>query len=119
MKTKSILKEGKRYTYSDYYALNNPTEEIVAEFGYNLYLKHLELPLNADFDKTVLDKLRNSYYELLPKVTINSEAAKREFMIAPLLYEVLRQVDAKLNIEYPLDIDDKLSGFIDYLIRSC
>ena len=39
-------------------------------------------------------------------------------MIAPLLHEVIFNIDAKLNIEYFIDVDDKLNGFIDYLIRS-
>ncbi|CAN2039882.1 Type I restriction enzyme R protein N-terminal domain-containing protein [Candidatus Magnetomoraceae bacterium gMMP-15] len=115
---KSIFKQDKKYTFSDYFEMRNPTEEIVKEFGYSLLVKELNLAINKEIEKGIIERLQNSYYELLPKITINSEIAKREFMIAPLLYEVIRRIDAKLNIEYPIDIDDKLSGSLDYLIRS-
>ncbi len=98
--------------------MNLPAEEIVQAFGYSLLLKNIDYPLHEEIENEVIEKLRSSYYELLPKITVNSETAKREFMIAPLLYEIIRRIDAKLNIEYPIDIDEKLSGFIDYLIRS-
>ncbi len=39
-------------------------------------------------------------------------------MIAPLLYEVIRQVDAKLHVDYQLDVDEYLSGSVDYFIRA-
>lgn len=32
---KSIFKENKKYTFSDYFDMNHPTEEIVGEFGYS------------------------------------------------------------------------------------
>ncbi len=115
---KSIFKKDKRYTFSDYFDMNNPTEEIVAELGYSLILKDLNLPKSTNISSDILEEIQTSYYELLPKITLNSEVAKREFIIAPLLYKVIRHIDAKLNIEYSIDIDDKLSGFLDYLIRS-
>jgi len=115
---KPIFKEGKKYTFSDYFELGNPTEEIIGELGYSLSLKAFDFPVSKEIDKAIIEKLQSFYYELLPKISINSEVAKREFMIAPILHELLRQVDAKLNVEYPIDIDDKLSGSIDYLLRS-
>jgi hypothetical protein len=115
---KPIFKEGKKYTFSDYFELGNPTEEIIGELGYSLSLKAFDFPVSKEIDKEIIEKLQSSYYELLPKISTNSEVAKREFMIAPILHELLRQVDAKLNVEYPIDIDDKLSGSIDYLLRS-
>jgi hypothetical protein len=114
---RSIFKEGKRYTFSDYFDMNHPTEEIVAALGYVLILAELELPQQT-FPQAVSDRLRASYYELLPKITLTSEIAKRECIIAPVLHEVIRPLDAKLNIEYPIEVDDKLSGTIDYLIRA-
>jgi len=115
---KSILKEGIRYTFSDYFDLNYPTDEIVTELGYTFTLEKLLLPETADIDQPAIDQLRRAYYELLPKVTINSETAKREFMIAPLLYAIIRKIDAKLNVEYPIDVNEKLSGSLDYLLRA-
>ncbi len=116
--TRSIFKENKKYTFSDYFEFNIPTEEIIVELGYSLLLKEINIPYKTELKSEIVERLQNSYFELLPKITLNSEIAKREFMIAPVLYEVIRDIDAKLNIEYPIYIDDKLSGLIDYLIKS-
>lgn len=116
--SKSIFQEDKRYSFSDYFNMSNPIDEIVAELGYQLDFEEIKFRLASNIEQSIVDKLKNNYYQLLPKITINSETAKREFMIAPLLYEVILRIDAKLNIEYPIDIDNKLNGVIDYLISS-
>lgn len=115
---RNIFKEGKKYTFSDYFEMGHPTEEIVTALGYTLISQLLPLPQNNQFDPTVLENLKNSYYALVPKISLNSEIAKRELMIAPLLHAVIKTVEAKLNIEYSIEIDDKLSGTIDYLFHS-
>lgn len=115
---KRIFKEGKKYTFSDYFEMGHPIEEILSELGYSFLMKILKLPRTEHLDRDIIEKIRASYYALLPKVSLNSEIAKREFMISPLLQEVVKTLDAKLNIEYPIDVDEKLSGTIDYLFRS-
>lgn len=46
------------------------------------------------------------------------EIAKREVIIAPLLHALIRQIDVRLNIEYPLNVEDiRLGGSLDYLLR--
>lgn len=110
------FKEGKKYTFSDYFEMDHPAEEIVAALGYSLNLRAIQFPQDQKRDTTRIQRLRDSYYELLPKITITSEIAKREFMIAPLLYEVIRQIDARLHVDYPIDVDEHLSGSVDYLI---
>lgn len=42
---KLILEEGKKYTFSDYFEFNNPTEEIANLFGYAFDTKVLDLLL--------------------------------------------------------------------------
>ncbi|MDM8568718.1 hypothetical protein QUF50_04235 [Thiotrichales bacterium HSG1] len=114
----TILKEGKKYTFSDYFNMNNPTEEIVGAFGYSYALQVINLPKSDVYNKETLENLKATYYTILPKITLTSEIAKREFLIAPILLELLKATESKINVEYPIDLDDKLSGFIDYLIRS-
>ena len=48
---------------------------------------------------------------------MNSEMAKREFLIAPILVEISKTTKATIDVEYTIDIDEKLSGSLDYLIR--
>jgi hypothetical protein len=115
---KKIFKDGKKYTFSDYFEMRNPTAEIVAELGYSFLTKNLTLPRNEQIDEILIENLRSSYYAIIPKISVNSEAAKREIMIAPILHGVIRTVEAKLNIEYAIEVDDKLSGLIDYFFHA-
>ena len=116
--SKSIFVEGKRYSFSDYFNMSNPSEEIISELGYGLDFQEMSFPLVSDIEQGTVDRIKNFHHRLLPKITTNSEIAKREFMIAPLLHEAILEIDAKLNVEYPIDVDDRLNGVIDYLIRS-
>ena len=116
--SRSIFTEGKRYSFSDYFHMSYPSEEIISELGYYLNFEEIIFPLETKVAQSTIDKLKEFYYRLLPKISTNSEIAKREFMIAPLLHTVILDIDAKLNVEYPIDVSDKLNGVIDYLIRA-
>jgi hypothetical protein len=111
-----VLKADKKYTFSDYFDLNNPTREIIQEFGYQYHFEELILPKTS---KTIndIEKLRQTYINKLPLISLTSEAAKREFYIAPLLLELLDYIRAEINVEYPLDAGENLSGTLDYLIK--
>lgn len=115
---KMMFKEEKKYTFSDYFYFTNPTEEIANAFGYSFATKILDLPIAVDIDKNSITTLQENFYEILPKITLDSEMAKRDFMIAPILWEVIRHAEAKINVEYQIDIDNRLSGSLDYLVYS-
>jgi hypothetical protein len=115
---KSIFKEGKKYTFSDYFEMNNPTEEIVGEFGYSFSYEVINLPQSTDYNIAEIKTLQETYYKILPKISLNSEIAKREFLIAPILTEIAINTNSKIKVEYTIEVDDKLSGSLDYLICS-
>jgi len=96
----------------------NPPEEIANAFGYQFETQILDFANAKGFENSDIKKLQAVFYENLPKISLNSEMAKRDFMIAPLLWEIIRHVKAKINVEYPIEIDEKLGGMLDYLIRS-
>ena len=56
----NILKAGKTYTFSDYFNLNHPTKEIIAEFGYLYSFATLELPKSSK-QLNSLDRLRDTF----------------------------------------------------------
>jgi hypothetical protein len=114
---KSIFKEGKKYTFSDYFYLPNPIEDIVVELGYSYSLEVLQLPTSESCNVESVKNLKRTYYNVLPKISLNSETAKREFLIAPVLFELAKETDSKINVEYPIDVSELLSGYLDYLIR--
>lgn len=112
----SILKKDKTYTFSDYFELSYSTEEIVAELGYQYNLTKLTLPqgvLNHS-----LDKFKSNFYEKLPYISLTSETAKREMIIAPILLELLDEIKVKIDIEYPIYVNEYLKGNLDYWIHS-
>jgi len=113
----NILKAGKTYTFSDYFNLNHPTKEIIAEFGYLYSFAALELPKSSKLLNS-LDRLRDTYIKKLPFISLTSEAAKREFYIAPLLLEILDYIQIDINVEYPLEAGENLNGTLDYLLKS-
>uniref|UniRef100_UPI0040568C88 hypothetical protein n=1 Tax=Candidatus Electronema sp. TaxID=2698783 RepID=UPI0040568C88 len=115
---KNFFKEGKKYTFSDYFEMGNPTEEIVVALGYAFFTQAVALPRLQTVSQETAERISSTYYALLPKISLSSETAKREVMIAPVLHSVIQNINAKLNIEYPIEVNDKLGGTIDYLFRS-
>ncbi len=116
--SKLIFKEGKKYTFSDYFEFNNPPEEIAGEFAYQFETELIDFSLAKELDITKIKNLQDNFYKNLPNISLNSEMAKRDFMIAPLLWEIICHVKAKINVEYPINIDDRLGGLLDYIIYS-
>jgi hypothetical protein len=92
-------------------------EDILAEFGYTLQRSMLTLPQStAHLDR--LDNLKTRIQESLPYISLTSEAARRELLIAPLLLEVVHYTRAQLRIEYPLTVTEQLKGSLDYYLYS-
>lgn len=44
--------------------------------------------------------------------------ARREFLIAPVLTDVLHYTKATLNVEYPVAVSNQLQGSLDYLLQN-
>jgi hypothetical protein len=44
--------------------------------------------------------------------------ARREFLIAPVLTDVLHYTQSTLNIEYPVSVNHQLKGSLDYLLQN-
>ncbi len=112
----SILQENQSYTFRSYFELAYETEDILAEFGYSFVRQQLCLP-QTNKKLEIVSKLRQQIQETLPLVSLSSETARREILIAPVLLEVARLCQCQLRIEYPLYINERLKGNLDYLMR--
>lgn len=112
-----MIEMHRSYSFSDYFSMGKPVKEILNEFGYDFCFEKLNLPVieNAHLS---LEHLKAQFYKKLPHIFLNSEAAKREFLIAPLLFELLDYIDFDINVEYPLYINENLKGNLDYLLQS-
>ena len=117
MPTHKILQPGASYSFRSYFNLPNDTDEILAEFAYSFTQARLQLPWSSRAIERLQD-LRQQIEETLPYVTLNSEAAKREILIAPILSRVAVICRRILRIEYSLKINEQLQGTLDYFLQA-
>ena len=113
----SILSADKNYTFSDFFDLSYPTEDIVREFGYTLLDAMLDLP-RRDIPEDSVAAFKQQLIQNIPHLSLNSEVARREFLIAPVLLHLLHFANIKIASEYPVEAAKNLRGTLDYLLRS-
>jgi hypothetical protein len=109
----TILENDRIYLFSQFMEFSQPPEEILAELGYTLHIESLSLPKADVEDSSVLQKSLERRIQLIP---LTSEQARREALVAPILFEVVQILDLRLNIEYPI-AGKRSKGNVDYLIR--
>jgi hypothetical protein len=112
-----IIQPDQSYTFSDYFKLNFAPQDILAYFGVTLQRRSLQLPrYTGELDR--LTELKSRIEESLPRLSLTSEMARREFLIAPVLTDVLHYTQATLNVEYPVVVSNQLKGSLDYLLQN-
>lgn len=117
MNRKPILDPNRSYTFSNYFELNVDVFDLVAEFDYSLVRTQLRLPQFSGQLEQV-DALRERIEAILPYVDLVNETARREIFIAPIVSELVRITRARLSIEYPLQVNSRLQGSLDYYLRT-
>ncbi|BAZ06222.1 hypothetical protein [Calothrix sp. NIES-3974] len=117
MSKPKILQEGQNYTFRSYFELPYETEDILAELGYSFSRARMNLPFSQHTPQR-LPELRQQIEDLLPLVTLSSETARREILVAPVLAEVTRFCKCQMRVEYPLQVNSQLKGNLDYLLRN-
>jgi hypothetical protein len=116
MTRRRILQEGQSYTFRSYFEMTYEADEILAELGYALSRASLELPrTNRQLERVA--ELRQRINESLPLVSLSSETARRETLVAPVLLEVARYCQCQMRIEYPLSVNNWLKGNLDYFLK--
>ena len=91
--------------------------EIIEYFGYKFQLQSLTLPTTQQNLERLTD-LKNRIEESLPYISLTSETARREFLIAPVIMELIHYTHAKVKVEYGLNINNQLKGVVDYYIKA-
>ncbi len=113
---KPILPEGTSTTFADYFKLTAYLEDILDCFGYSHRRRKCELPRHEIAHDRVA-ALKAHLDAILPHANLTHETARREFLIAPVLMEVVRETGADIKLEYPLEVEERLKGTLDYLLR--
>ncbi|NJN49240.1 MAG: hypothetical protein HC805_04965, partial [Alkalinema sp. RL_2_19] len=62
--------------------------------------------------------LRQRVQATAARVNLASEAARREALIFPVLFEVAELTGAQMEIEYAVEVNRYLRGELDYLLRT-
>lgn len=104
-------------SFADYFKLGLATEDIASYFGYTFASSALTLPRTATSIPWYND-LRQRLTESLPFVSLSTEAARREFLIAPIIIDLARYFQVKVRIEYPLKVSEQLQGTLDYYLHA-
>jgi len=113
----AIIQPDQPYTFADYFKLNFTPQDILAYFNVSLQRRSLNLPRYSGTLDRLID-LKSRIEESLPRLSLTSEMARREFLIAPVLTDVLHYTQATLNVEYPVAVSNQLKGSLDYLLQN-
>lgn len=117
MPKSSIIQPEQSYTFADYLKLNFAPQDILAYFNVALQRRSLNLPRHPKPLDRFID-LKDRIEESLPRLSLTSEMARREFLIAPVLTDVLHYTQARLNVEYPIVVSNQLKGSLDYFLQN-
>ena len=110
-----ILKLDESYTFSKYFELAFDIEDILADLGCQFDRANLVLPtIDLALD---LRELQEQLSDGIQYVSITSEQARREFLIAPVIRTVCRQMKQQVKVEYPIIVSQWLKGTLDYYFR--
>lgn len=113
---KTILTE-ESYSFADYFKLVAYVEDLLEHFGYAFRRENMTLSQSA-LALTRLEELKLRLEENLPYISMTSEAARREFLLAPVLMEVVHYTHTQVRVEFPLTVTAQLKGVIDYYLHS-
>lgn len=113
---KSVINPEQSYTFSDYFKLRVRTEEVLEYFGYSKQNEQMELSL-FEGEIPQLQSLADKIKEVLIHISLENEITRREFLLAPIMFEVRHLTQAKLNSEYWIEINNQLKGSLDYYLK--
>lgn len=113
----SILASQPNLTFTDYFRLNLDIDEVVAHFGYTYSRANLALP-RANEPIPWLDDLQMRLEMGLPYVSLTSEMARREFLIAPLVFDLARFLQVQVKVEFSIEVNAQLRGTLDYFLQA-
>lgn len=104
-------------TFSDYFKLNIDADELLPHFGFALETRRCDLPVTGR-ELTGVDDLKSRLEQALPHLSLTSEAARREFLIAPVLLDLVRYTGGRIKVEYPVEVNQQLQGTLDYFLQT-
>jgi hypothetical protein len=116
--THKILLPDKSYSFRSYFKMRWSIVDILQELGVGFGKGKIMVPGAAAIDPDRLEALRQRVQATAARVNLASEAARREALIFPVLFEVAELTGAQMEIEYSVEVSRYLYGELDYLLRT-
>lgn len=113
----SLLTSLTQLTFADYFKLSLDIDEVAAHFGYTYARQALNLPQAPTALPWITD-LHDRLQSGLPYISLTSEMARREFLIAPIVFDLARFLQVKVKVEFPLEVSSQLRGTLDYYLQA-
>lgn len=110
------LTNDRSYSFSDYFKLGQDVRDVAQFHGYRHRSDYLSLPI-APTDQARIDAVRSLLKATLPYIVLGNEQSRREFLISPVMQQVILESQAIIRTEYPLKISKTLYGTLDYLLQ--
>jgi hypothetical protein len=106
------------YSFSDYFKINIRAEDLAMLFNYTYELKELKFQKNKlpNDLKDWIDDFLSHYDKLRNLVNLSNEMAIREFLISPIIFELVKRFEVKVDIENSVYYSNILKGSIDYIL---
>jgi len=115
--TIKILNPDESYTFSKYFELKIEAKDLAREFGFTFERKRLNLPqYTGELDR--IEQTQNRINEILPYVSLTNESARREWLVSPVLRDIIHYTKVEIRIEYPIKVSKYLQGNLDYFLES-
>jgi hypothetical protein len=113
-----ILLPDKSYSFRSYFKMRWSIVDILQELGVGFGKARIQVPGAAAIDPDRLVALQQRVQATAARVNLASEAARREALIFPVLFEVAELTGAQMEIEYAVEVSRYLYGELDYLLRT-
>jgi hypothetical protein len=113
-----ILKPDQSYTFHSYFTFKFAIADILRELDTTYSLAPLTLPVSPIGTISSIAELSHRIDRTRQQVSLESETARREVLISPILLEVATSIDARVNIEYSIEVNQYLKGELDYYLES-
>lgn len=105
-------------SFSDYFELQINPKELSQKFGYSFERAYLKLPLYAESLDSRYSETSDRIEEIRHYVDFCSEKARRDFLISPLLMDLIHYTKVEIQVEYSIKVNSQLQGIIDYFLES-
>ena len=112
-----LEKEIANYTFSDYFKSHFHTEHLLEFFEYGYKTDFIQYQFNDD-QLVEIDSLQKIIHQATTFSKLESEMARREFIVSPILFHLSYLIDFEVYSEESIYYSDNLRGKLDYLLKT-